>query len=83
MRSTQEEQDDPPKNKKIRISCTLCGSTNLCFEENETYCRKCGLVIQGVPSVDHYPHGYIIGNKRLMYINKRVKVKKEGKKHIG
>ena len=74
MSSTQDE-DNPPKKKKTRISCTLCGSTNLCFEEDETYCRKCGLVIQGVPSVDRYPHGYIIGNKRLMYITKKVRKK--------
>ena len=75
MCSTQDEDNPPKKRKKTRISCTLCGSTNLCFEEDETYCRKCGLVIQGVPSVDRYPHGYIIGNKRLMYITKKVRKK--------
>ena len=73
MSSTQEQDNLKKKRKKIRISCTMCGSTSLCFEEDETYCRKCGLVLQGVPSVDRYPHGYIIGNKRLMYINKKIK----------
>ena len=56
--------------KKRRISCPCCGSTNLCLLEHETYCRECGLVLQGVPSVNHYIYGYIIGGKRQMYTDK-------------
>lgn len=56
--------------KKRRISCPCCGSTNLCLLEDETYCRECGLVLQGVPSVNHYIYGYIIGGKRQMYTDK-------------
>lgn len=60
--------------KKQRIRCPICGSDNLCFLEYETICRECGLVLQGVPSVDHYPYGYIVGGKRLMYIDKEDKI---------
>ena len=59
-------------NKKRRISCPCCGSTNLCLLEDETYCRECGLVLQGVPSIDHYEHGYIIGGKRQLYTERRI-----------
>ncbi|MBP5784225.1 MAG: hypothetical protein J6W16_01400 [Methanobrevibacter sp.] len=50
--------------KKHPLRCTNCGSQDLCYLEDETYCRKCGLVLQGVPSIDHYIFGYIIGGKR-------------------
>ena len=56
------------KNKKQALKCPQCGSRNLCYEEHETSCRECGLVLQGVPSIDHYVYGYIVGGKRLMYI---------------
>ncbi len=73
MKSTL--QDEKSSYKKKRISCPKCGSTNLALEEHETYCRECGLVIQGVPGIQHYPYGYIIGGKRLMY--KIVKITKK------
>ena len=53
--------------KKKPLTC-ICGSQDLCYEDDETYCRECGLVLQGVPSVDRYIYGYIISGKRLMYI---------------
>ena len=55
--------------QKTRLTCTKCGSQDLCYEESETYCRRCGLVLQGVPGTEHYDYGYIIGGKRLLYIN--------------
>lgn len=58
---------------KRRLFCPHCGSQNLCYLEDETYCRECGLVLQGVPSADHYEYGYIIGGKRLTYTERRIK----------
>lgn len=65
MKSTLKDKGSSYKKK--RISCPKCGSTNLAMEEDETYCRKCGLVIQGVPSIEKYPYGYIVGGKRQLY----------------
>ena len=61
--------------KKQPIRCTNCGSQDLCYLEYETYCRECGLVLQGVPSIDHYDCGYIIGGKRAtsMEVDERIK----------
>ena len=56
------------KTIKTRLKCPNCGSQNICLLEDETFCRECGLVLQGVPSIDHYVYGYIVGGKRLMYI---------------
>lgn len=50
---------------KKPLRCPNCGSHSLHYLEDETYCRKCGLVVQGVPSMDHYPYGYIVGGKRM------------------
>ena len=58
---------------KRRLFCPHCGSQNLCYLEDETYCKECGLVLQGVPSADHYEYGYIIGGKRLTYTERRIK----------
>ena len=55
--------------KRNALVCPFCGSQNLCLDDDETYCRECGLVVQGVPSVEHYIYGYIIGGKRLMYLS--------------
>jgi len=51
--------------RRFPLRCPHCGSLSLNYTEDETYCRKCGLVVQGVPSVDHYPFGYIVGGKRM------------------
>ena len=66
--------------KKRRIFCPCCGSTNLCLLEHETICRECGLVLQGVPSIDHYIYGYIIGGKRQMYTDKEDRINHHAKK---
>lgn len=58
--------------KKRSLYCPHCGGHDLCYLEDETYCRECGLVLQGVPSVDKYVYGYIIGGKRLSYIHERI-----------
>ena len=55
--------------KKQPLRCTNCGSHDICYLEDETYCRNCGLVLQGVPSINHYDYGYIIGGKRITSIS--------------
>jgi len=65
MTSTKQEK------RRSILRCTQCGSQNLCYLDDETYCKECGLVLQGVPSVEHYEYGYIIGGKRLMHIPKK------------
>lgn len=73
----------PTSKNKRRISCPCCGSTNLCLLEDETYCRECGLVLQGVPSIDHYEYGYIIGGKRQLYTDKEDRINHHAKKIKG
>lgn len=58
--------------KTRSLYCPHCGGHDLCYLEDETYCRECGLVLQGVPSVDKYVYGYIVGGKRLSYIHERI-----------
>ena len=60
-------------NNKTTLRCPLCGGHELCYLEDETYCKNCGLVLQGVPSIDHYHYGYIVGGKRLMYIHEKIR----------
>ncbi len=80
MRSTTEKEELHKTNKKkIRIFCPECKSKNLEFGEYETVCRDCGLVLQGVPSIEKYPHGYIIQGKRAMYTIIKKEPPEEGK----